>query len=213
MTTEKMTVHKALCELKTMDSRIAKEISNATFIGTKKACEDTVSGKPVKNFEEDARSKFQKIEDLIRRNDALKRAVSLYNATQKITVDGTEYTISEALYFMNNKQEQRKMLLDAMTKGIQFVDREVEESNGLYLDTRTEQYISSLFGNAKDSQDPEKIKAAENNFRKENKREIVDPLDLRKKADQLQDHIDKFMAELDGALQTANALNEIVIEY
>ena len=42
MTTEKMTVHKALCELKTMDSRIAKEISNANFIGTKKACEDTV---------------------------------------------------------------------------------------------------------------------------------------------------------------------------
>lgn len=213
MTTEKMTVHKALCELKTMDSRISKEISNANFIGTKKACEDTVSGKPVKNFEEDARSKFQKIEDLIKRNDALKRAVSLYNATQKITVDGTEYTISEALYFMNNKQEQRRMLLNAMTRDIQFVDHEVEEANGLYLDTRTEQYISSLFGNAKDSQDPEKIKAAADNFRKENKREIVDPLDLRKKADQLQDHIDKFMVELDGALQTANALNEIVIEY
>lgn len=32
MTTEKMTVHKALCELKTLDARIQKSIQQGTFV-------------------------------------------------------------------------------------------------------------------------------------------------------------------------------------
>ena len=32
MTNEKMTVHQALCELKTLDARINKETTGATFV-------------------------------------------------------------------------------------------------------------------------------------------------------------------------------------
>ena len=44
MTTEKMTVHKALCELKTLDARIQKSIQQGTFVFANKHSNNKVAG-------------------------------------------------------------------------------------------------------------------------------------------------------------------------
>lgn len=53
MTTEKMTVHKALAELKVLDDRILAAIGACNLITTKKNNQDKVRGKTVAEFTAD----------------------------------------------------------------------------------------------------------------------------------------------------------------
>ena len=55
MTTEKMTVHKALAELKVLDDRILAAIGACNLITTKKNNQDKVRGKTVAEFTADAK--------------------------------------------------------------------------------------------------------------------------------------------------------------
>ena len=52
MTTEKMTVHKALCELKTLDSRIQKCMQQNPFVFANKHANSKVAGVSVGDYEE-----------------------------------------------------------------------------------------------------------------------------------------------------------------
>lgn len=92
MTTEKMTVHKALCELKTLDARIQKSIQQGTFVFANKHSNNKVAGVSINTYSEEIRAAYQSAKDLIARRDAIKRAVTLSNATVKVTIGGKEYT-------------------------------------------------------------------------------------------------------------------------
>lgn len=97
MTTETMTIHKALCELKTLDSRIKKAIEGSVFVFANKHSNAKVSGKTISAYSDEVKSAYQSACDLIARRDAIKRAVTLSNATTKVTIGGQEYTIAEAI--------------------------------------------------------------------------------------------------------------------
>lgn len=80
MTTEKMTVHKALAELKVLDDRILAAIGACNLVTTKKNNQDKVRGKTVVEFTADAKSAYDKATDLIKRRNAIKDAVNVSNA-------------------------------------------------------------------------------------------------------------------------------------
>lgn len=102
MTTEKMTVHKALCELKTLDARIQKSIQQGTFVFANKHSNNKVAGVSIGTYSEEIRAAYQSAKDLIARRDAIKRAVTLSNATVKVTIGGKEYTVAEAIEMKNH---------------------------------------------------------------------------------------------------------------
>ena len=80
MTTEKMTVHKALCELKTLDSRIQKCMQQNPFVFANKHANSKVAGVSVGDYCKEVQASYQSANDLIARRDAIKRAVTLSNA-------------------------------------------------------------------------------------------------------------------------------------
>ena len=59
MTTEKMTVHKALCELKTLDARIQKSIQQGTFVFANKHSNNKVAGVSIGTYSEEIRAAYQ----------------------------------------------------------------------------------------------------------------------------------------------------------
>ena len=93
MTTETMTVHKALAELKVLDSRISDAILSGDFVITKKNNQDTVKGKTVEQFKSKATEVFQKASDLIRRRNAIKNAVVVSNANTTVKIGDKDYTV------------------------------------------------------------------------------------------------------------------------
>ena len=64
MTTEKMTVHKALCELKTLDARIQKSIQQGTFVFANKHSNNKVAGVSINTYSEEIRAAYQSAKDM-----------------------------------------------------------------------------------------------------------------------------------------------------
>jgi hypothetical protein len=217
MTTEKMTVHKALAELKTLDPRIENAIRSATYVLAVKHSAEKINGKTVQNFKEDMRSGYQKATDLIARRDALKRAVVLSNATTKVTIGGKEMTVTEAIEAKNHGMEFKSMLLRQMNSAYVAAQNELNRNGGEALEKKAEQYVLAVIAaqpkDSKMSVDSEAMKALRKTYIENNTYDLVDPMDIAKVIEKLDAEINEFNAEVDAALSTSNALTVIEFEY
>lgn len=213
MNKETMTVHKALCELKTLDSRIDKAIHVKTFVFANKHSNTKVSGLSVEKYCDEIRSAYQSAVDLIARRDAIKRAVVLSNAVTKVTVGGREYTIAEAIEMKNNGIPMLQDLLVKLDSDYRRARVEADSSNGERLEQRADEYIKSLYASADMKNLSEDIKKVRAEFINSQTVEIVDPIEIEKKMKALSDQIDAFTVEIDAALSVSNALTEITVEY
>ena len=213
MTTEKMTIHKALSELKVMDARIEKSIGEGTYCIANKHSNEKIKGVAVSEYTEIMRGYYNKATDLIKRRNAIKRAVVLSNAITKVKVNDVEYTVAEAIEMKNHGIEYDQLLLDTLWEQYNRAQAEILRQNGRDLDDRAERYVEGLYGSKEgkiNTEDFEKTKAT---FIKENSYELLDPVGILNKIELLEEKIDKFTSEVDSALSTSNAVTEIVISY
>lgn len=211
MTNEKMNVHKALCELKILDSRIAKEVANFAPCGVTKAVAQRCGSVPVPDFIEDVRSKYDSINALISRRNAIKRAVTLSNAVAKVVIDGVEYTVAEAIEMKNHGLENLNYLRHKIESCYADATYSIARGNN-ELDHKADEYIKSVAGGDKKVM-PEEIQKMRDNYVEPQTLQLVDPLNSQKLISELSNEIDKFKAEVDSALSVSNAMTEIEIEY
>ena len=87
MTTETMTIHKALAELKILDGRIKKEIQNGLYCAANKHSNDKINGIPIEDFERSVRGTYEKVTDLIKRQEAIKKAGAVSNANTYVDIE------------------------------------------------------------------------------------------------------------------------------
>ena len=207
----KLLVHDALCELKVADKRIEKAIAECAYCAANKESSPKVNGVPVKEFEEEVKSKYQKITDLIARVEKIKAALSLSNAKTKITVDGKKMSVAEAIYMMQHGIGSKQALLVAMTRGLKTARGTIEFENGARLDERLDKYIQSVYG-SKDKVTAEELDKASKDFKARNEYKLVDPIGIVDKIAALTEEIDKFQAAVDSAIQISNATTYIEIE-
>lgn len=217
MTNEKMTVHKALAELKTMDDRISKAIRENTYVIAVKHSAEKINGMTVANFKEKMRSGYQKATDLIARRDAMKRAVVLSNATTKVKVGDNEYTVAEAIEMKNHGMEFRSALLRQMNSAYVTAQNELNRNSGETLEKKAEQYVIAVIAaqpkDSKMSVDSEAMKTLRKTYIENNTYDLVDPLEVAKIMEALDAEINEFNAEVDAALSVSNALTVIEFEY
>lgn len=217
MTTEKMTVHKALAELKTMDDRIMKSIRDNTYVLAVKHSAEKINGMTVVNFKEKMRSGYQKATDLIARRDAMKRAVVLSNATTKVKVGENEYTVAEAIEMKNHGMEFRSALLRQMNSAYVTAQNELNRNSGETLEKKAEKYVLDVIAaqpkDSKMSVDSEAMKTLRKTYIENNTYDLVDPMDVAKIMETLDAEINEFNAEVDAALSVSNALTVIEFEY
>lgn len=213
MTTEKMSVHKALCELKTLDSRIQKSIQQAVFVFANKHANTKISGVPVSEYSAEVKAAYQSVKDLIARRDAIKRAVTLSNAAVKVVIGGKEYTVAEAIEMKNHGISHLQLLLRKLETDNQRARRESDNNNGEALEDRADEYVKSLYGNVDMKGASEEIKKVRADFIAAQTMEIVDPIGIRAEMERLEKEINDFTVEIDSALSVSNALTELTIEY
>lgn len=210
-TTEKMTIHKALAELKVLDKRITSSIS-VQFCVANKHSNEKISGLALKDWKDIAQSNYQKANDLIRRNEAIKRAITLSNATTKVKVGDEEYTVAEAIWMKNHGMDSYKMLLQELQNQYGKAKIQCERENGETLEKRADEYIFGLFG-SKEKTDGEEIENLRKTFIESQQYEIVDPNKIADKIQRLEEKISSFESEVDAALSVSNAITEIEITY
>lgn len=212
MTTETMTVHKALAELKVLDSRINDVILSGDFVITKKNNQDTVKGKTVEQFKSKATEVFQKASDLIRRRNAIKNAVVVSNANTTVKIGDKEYTVVEAIEKKNHGMDYYVQLRDVLRQQFARQKSELEKHNAS-LQQKAEQFVTGLMGGREVKTDSAEYISAVDTYIKSNTMTLLDPLGIEKKIEELDDMINTFLPEVDAALSVSNAVTTITIEY
>lgn len=213
MNKETMTITKALSELKLLDKRIESEICDAKFCAANKHFQRTLDGKPVDTAKKEMQSTYNKITALIERRNAIKKALTLANATTSVTIGEQKMTIAEAIYFKTQGIENDKLLLSVMSEQYNRVVNTLNQNNGDKLSKECEQYITNTFGAKETRTDNEEIEKARQSYIESNTYDIIEGVDTKKTIETIKDKIDKFEAEVDSAITVANATTEITIEY
>lgn len=217
MTNEKMTIHKALAELKVIDSRINKAVSDGTYVIANKHSNEKINGMPINEFKTAMKASHDKVMDLINRRNAIKRAVVLSNATTKIKVGNTEYTVAEAIEMKNHGMEFKTTYMRFMAHQNMNAQSELNRNSGEAIEKRAEQYVLSVIQaqpkDAKMSVDSEAMKALRKDYINNNTYDLIDPLNVNKLIEELTNEINEFNTEVDAALSVSNALTVIEIEY
>lgn len=211
-TKETMTIHKALAELKVLDSRIGDAIGSGAFITTKKNNQEKVRGKSVDEFKTDAKASYDKVIDLIRRRNAIKDAVNVSNANTKVKIGGVEYTVVEAIDKKNHGMEFYATLRNVLAHQLAARKAELDKHNSVLTD-KAEQFVKGMNSGEAVKKDSEEYMTTLNAYIKSNTMELIDPLDLEKKIAELDDMMNAFLPEVDAALSVSNALTTIEIEY
>lgn len=217
MTTEKMTVHKALAELKVIDDRIDKAISEGVYVIANKHSNEKIQGMTIEQFKEKMKASHQKVADLINRRNALKRAVVLSNATTKIKIGNDEYTVAEAIEMKNHGMEFKTNYMRMITSQNLSAQADINRNSGEAIEKRAEQYVLSVIQaqpkDAKMAIDSDAMQALRKDYIKNNTYDLIDPLKVNDIIEKMADEINEFNTEIDAALSVSNALTVIEFEY
>ena len=205
-----MSITQGLAELKLLDKRINKCLGYAVDWAQVRTKTNKVDEADLKKT---AQSEYQSYMDLVKRRDIIKRAIVLSNAQTQVTI-GTGPkkwvgTVAEAIEHKSSLT-YKKNLLEKMVRNIDKVDAEYKEATEA-LEKRLDGLLSSELG--KDVKtNPETITALRTSFMETNKIELVDPMDLKKMATDLDEEIDAFETNVDWVLSEANGKTMISLD-
>lgn len=217
MTNEKMTVHKALAELKIIDDRINNAIVSGTYVIANKHSNTKIHGMTIDDFKTSMKADFQKVSDLIARRNAIKRAVVASNAVTKVNVGDNEYTVAEAIEMENHGMEFKNTFKNYIAHQYTNAKNEFDKNSGEPLERRAENYVLSVIqAQPKDSKmavDSDAMKNLRAQYIKDNTYDIIDPIGVKDVIEKLDNEISGFITEVDAALSVSNALTVLDIEY
>lgn len=204
----KLSLHRALAELKLTDNKITKKISSIMVVGYKKE-EGLVNEKSqVEDFKTEAASQHDSITSLIARKNALKAAVVAANASTIVEIAEQKMTIAEAITRKDSIYIEEQYL-NALKMNRRKAQATVESHN-TKIDSNALKLVETALG--KDNADENAAKAIQEGYVKSNKIELVDPLGVDKIIDDLEEDISNFKAEVDASLSEINATTFIEIE-
>lgn len=204
----KMSVHRALSELKTYDDRIQRAL-NANFVLANKKSNLKISGKTIQEVEQLIQGNYDSVVALFENKKVIKSAVILSNAQTKVEIDGVEYTIAEAIE-RKSMLNLEKSFLQQLQSQFSGNNNKVEQENNKVANN-VENYLQSILGE-KDKRTPEDIETYTKSYLKMNEYELINPCDIAKKIDDLYNRIKTFETEIDYKLSESNATTFIEVD-
>jgi len=210
--TEQMTVHKALSELKIIGDRIYNAIEETTFVIANRHSNSKIHGVDIKEFVRTMKAKHQSIEDLIKRRDALKRAVVSSNAITKVTIAGVEYTVAEAIEMKNTGISYKADLVSSMREQYNDATNRCARENEV-LARKADEYIMGMYQSKDITKMSEDMQRARNEYITQNTYELVESIKILEEISNLDEELAKFTSEVDSVLSVSNALTTITVSY
>ena len=211
---EKMLVTQALDERDLLVKKIVDKIAKASFVDTIKPNEDKVYAKRIDKAEyaKEAEAAYQQISDLIERFQKIDAAIVASNAATEITTSYGTFTVAGAIALRGRLRgagayggdadfegKLQKKLANEYSERVQFCDRRNSQ-----LQATAEEMRLSILGKDSKTKDEKPLGVVEA-YVKENTTELVDPLDVKKKVEQLEEKRNTLLTELDTRIKVSNA--------
>lgn len=206
-----MLVTQGLNELKLLDDRINREISNAKFVSCSKKGDSNVDGiKSKVKFKIDAKASLDSIRDLSIRRNKIKSAIVASNAVTKVCIADIEYTVAEAIERKSSviyEQNLLRVLKTQYSASIVKITRENEK-----VDADVKNLLNTAYGkDSKDKVTTDMYDLIAVPFKEKNEYELVDSFDIDSTIKSLENSIESFLSEVDTALQVSNSITKIEI--
>lgn len=213
-------VTQALDERELLINKIMDKIKAASFVDMAKHNEERTAGKHLSRSEyaKQAQGAFQQIMDLVERYQKIDAAIVASNANTKIQTSYGEYTVAGAISLRNRLKavggyEEKgfeNSLYDKMQEEYERCVQSINAKNR-HLDETAENMRLSILG--KDARGKEvKPLAVVEAYVRENKAELVDPLGIVDKMQQLKERKNKLISELDTQIKVSNATTFVALD-
>ena len=217
---EKILIAQALDERELLIKKIGDKIENAHFVDTIKQNEEKTMDNRLsrKEFAKTAESAYQQIVDLIDRFQAIDAAIIESNATTKINTSYGEMSVASAISLRNRLRGKGAFAEKADFEGflIDHCDEEYDifvqraESKNKQLQSTAENMRLSILGKDSKVKDDQPLKVVDE-YIKENTTEVIDPLGVKKKVEELTQKRDTLISELDTGIKVSNATTFIEV--
>ncbi len=217
---EKMLVTQALDERDLLVKKIGDKIAKASFTDVKKHNEEKVmEGRIIESdFRKDAEIAYQQIMDLIRRFEKIDAAIVASNAATMIHTSFGDFTVAGAISLRTRMRgfgsydDDADFEQNLYTKMKDELNRRIItiENKNKQLETTAESMRLSILGKDSKSKDDKPLEVV-NTYVRENTSELVDPLDVQKKVEEIQERRAKLLSELDTQIKVSNATTLIEI--
>ena len=212
---EKMLVTQALDERDLLVKKIGDKIAKANFVDTIRPNEDKVYARRVEKaeFTKEAKAAYQQITDLIARYQKIDAAIVDSNARTEVKTSYGTFTVAGAIS------------LRSRLRGLGVYEEEADFEGNLQKKLRSEYEERVRFCDMKNSQ----LQTTAENMRlsilgrdakplgvveayvKENTTELVDPLKVEKKIEDLEEKRNTLLRELDTQIKVSNATTFIEV--
>lgn len=204
---EKMTIHRALAELKVIGDRIQKGIDSVIPTGFQMKDKLVNNTTTRDDFDNAAKSAFQSVTDLINRRTKIKSAIVQSNAFTKVNVGGKEMTVAEAI---NNKAviDFKSTLAVSLRKKAAQLNATIEQHNSK-VDEKAIQLATAALQKQNVKIGDDDVQKVTGPYMEANRAVLVDPLGIEKKIQELEKEIVDFKTEVDAVLSESNAVTFI----
>ena len=217
---EKMLITQALDERDLLVKKIGDKIRKNSFIATKKHNTDIIAEQKqsAEEFKKEAESTFQSIQDLIARFNRIDAAIVRSNAETMIETSCGSMTVAGAISLRNRlkgcgsydgEADFEGNLLEKLNNDYNKAIQKVEAKNK-ELDSTAEGMRLSILGKDAKARDDKPL-AVVDAYVTENTTELVDPLEIKKKIDSLEEKRNLLLRELDTQIKVSNATTFIEI--
>ena len=217
---EEMLVTQALDERDLLVKKINDKIQKASFVDTMKHNQDKVfanqTGKDV--YVGQAESAYQQITDLIARYQKIDAAIVDSNARTEVKTSYGTFTVAGAISLRSRLRglgvyeeeadfegNLQKKLRSEYEERVRFCDMKNSQ-----LQTTAENMRLSILGRDAKTKDEKPLGVVEA-YIKENTTELVDPLKVEKKIEDLEEKRNTLLRELDTQIKVSNATTFIEI--
>ena len=217
---EKMLVTQALDERDLLVKKIADKIAKASFVDTMKPNEEKVYVKRIskEDYAKEAESSYQQILDLIDRFQKLDVAIVASNAQTQITTSYGTFTVAGAISLRSRLRGLGAYEYEADFEGNLQSKMQAEynervrfcDNKNSQLQQTAEEMRLSILGRDSKTKDDKPLSVVEA-YVKENTTELVDPLDVKKKLEALEEKRNTLLTELDTQIKVSNATTFIEV--
>jgi hypothetical protein len=206
----KVSITRALAELKLLDSKITRKIAGTKFATQNKVNNNRIDGVYSKDeYDTHVKSEYQSITDLISRRSSFKSMIVKSNAETIVKIGEKSMSVAEAIE-RKDSIKYDKMMLAQLQQSYNYALSRTEQEN-FKEQTKLDNLLVAQYGaDAKTGKTPD-IAATTEGFWKTNQWLVIDPLNLKNKIEKLQSEIEEFENNVDFVLSEINSRTDIEV--
>lgn len=209
MTKQRMTIHRGLSELKTLDDRLNKAAAAIEPSGIMQKEKKVNQHHDKKEFEDTAKADLQSFNDLLKRKNDIKSAIVASNGITEVKIGEKTMTVADAIT-AKDTVKFRKLICDKLEGKHRLATANLNKNNE-QINANADQLALATVGGDKTKVDGEQALNIRKTYIENNEFLLVDPLKVDELVKGIREEITAFESEVDAVLSESNAVTFIEV--